>query len=454
MKLNRTLSLCLTLVICAGLAIGGTLAYYTDQEKVTNTFNLSEGVDITLTEAEVVKPDDGDDWTTTDKRTEEGNVYQGIYPGAVLPKDPTITLAENSDDAYVRVKVTVEDAFDWHAVYTDSYNPEGFFMQLINNTLGEGWEVTDCNVLMSGADRDTSDLEYTLTYTERLSAGESTTPVFSEIVFSPKFDAELIKTFFGDGKSFNVDVIGEAIQAATFDSAMEAFANYDGTAWTADTSWYTGTEKTYTLNTAGELAGLAQLVNAGTSFKGITVKLGADIDLHNIAWTPIGKNVNNNTKFQGAFDGEGHTVYNLKVAGDKGVGLFGWVFTGSVKNVNVVNAEVNGTSYAAAVVGHSYGHVSGCTVENAKINCVDLAGEDGNYAGSIVGFTPADVKYNVTDNTAKNVTITANRGAGAIIGYAKTGVTTLANNTFENVTVTHSGYGSGEYISNGEVGRK
>lgn len=49
-------------------------------------------------------------------------------------------------------------------------------------------------------------------------------------------------------------------------------------------------------------------------FKGITVKLNADIDLNNHMWIPIGLGGRSNaphTPFQGMFDGQGHTIYNL-----------------------------------------------------------------------------------------------------------------------------------------------
>lgn len=457
MKLNRTLSLCLTLVVCAGLAIGGTLAYYTDQATVENTFNLSDGVDITLDEAVVEKLQGSDEWQPTGKRTEEGNTYNGIYPGAVLPKDPTVHVADNSDDTYVRVKVTVENGFNFMGVYTDGkWDPEGFFAQLINNNLGEGWELTDINILMSGPDRDTSDMEYTLTYTERLSAGESTPPAFTEIVFSPKFDKTSIETMVG--KSFNVDVIAEAIQAATFNSAVEAFANYDGVAPDApNTDWYDENATEYTLDSAEDLLGFAQKVNSGVNFKGKTVKLGADINLQNIEWTPIGYKANNNGGFGGTFDGQGHTISNLYVDVNDGAGLFGYVFaTGTrpvVKNVKVENATITGTHYAGVIAAHTNGHITGCSVVNATISCADPAGKDGDKVGSIVGFAGSDVSFEISGNYAKNVTISANRDAGAIVGRIDAAKHTLSGNTFENVTVTHNGYETGANISNNEAGR-
>lgn len=460
MKLNRTLSLCLTLVICAGLAIGGTLAYYTDQATVTNTFNLSEGVDITLDEAVVEK--NGDNWEATDERTEAGNTYDGIYPGAVLPKDPTVTVSDNSDDAYVRVKVTVENGFNFMGVYTDgAWDPEGFFHLLTNNTLGEGWTLTDINILMSGPDRDTSDLEYTLTYDKRLSKNEKTTPAFTEIVFSPKFDQNSIATMVGKG--FEVNVVAEAIQAATFNSAVDAFAHYDGTALgAADTSWYTADATEYTLNSAEDLLGFAQLVNGGNAFNGKTVKLGDDIDLQNADWEPIGQT--GKTTFNGVFDGQNHTISNLYIDSEAETGahyssgLFGWVEThsegkGIIKNVTIDGATVKGHHNVGALVGYiteTHAVVENCHVKNAKISCTYANGDaDGDKAGALIGM--ATVATTVKDCSATDCTVSSGRDAGQLIGAGKEANVTGCTAT--NVTVEANGTGTGNNIRNEIIGR-
>jgi len=62
---------------------------------------------------------------------------------------------------------------------------------------------------------------------------------------------------------------------------------WDGT---VDTSWYNETSTDFTLTTPQQLAGLAQLVNAGNTFSGKTIKLGNNIDLNNISWSCIGHN--------------------------------------------------------------------------------------------------------------------------------------------------------------------
>ena len=63
------------------------------------------------------------------------------------------------------------------------------------------------------------------------------------------------------------------LPSALADGETEAWADY------ADTSWYSDDETVFHISTAEELAGLAELVNAGNTFEGRTVYLDADIDL-------------------------------------------------------------------------------------------------------------------------------------------------------------------------------
>ena len=61
------------ITLVAALGIGGTLAYLTDSEKVTNTFSVAD-LDITLTEPEWDDTTDGKD----------------MEPGDTVKKDPTV----------------------------------------------------------------------------------------------------------------------------------------------------------------------------------------------------------------------------------------------------------------------------------------------------------------------------------------------------------------------------
>ena len=51
-----------------------------------------------------------------------------------------------------------------------------------------------------------------------------------------------------------------------------------------DTGWYNEQASSFTLDSAAELMGLAQLVAKGNDFAGKTILLGADVNLQNEAW--------------------------------------------------------------------------------------------------------------------------------------------------------------------------
>ena len=70
-------------------------------------------------------------------------------------------------------------------------------------------------------------------------------------------------------------------QVQLLDAADEAeLASDEAYGWTADTSWYSETATEFTLTTAEQLVGLAELVDGGNDFAGKTVKIGNSIDLY------------------------------------------------------------------------------------------------------------------------------------------------------------------------------
>lgn len=71
---------------------------------------------------------------------------------------------------------------------------------------------------------------------------------------------------------------------------------------------------TRTISTLEELKAFRDEVNAGNTFKGETIELANDIDLGGEEWTPIGTQSH---QFQGIFNGNGHTISNLKINSSK-----------------------------------------------------------------------------------------------------------------------------------------
>lgn len=95
---KKKLAILITSVaLIAAVGIGGTLAYFTDKDTKQNVITLGK-VDGSLIE-------DSDDGTST----ENGFTYDKVKPGDELDKRPHVSLAADSEDAYVRmdVKVTI-----------------------------------------------------------------------------------------------------------------------------------------------------------------------------------------------------------------------------------------------------------------------------------------------------------------------------------------------------------
>ena len=125
-------------VICgllvAAVALGGTLAYLTDSESITNTFTVGTGYEgnDAFTLDETKKPDAGlPTETSTINRTENNQTYSGLLPGTQFAKDPTFHLGKNQDGTHVIESYIVAklDKFDEAAaqgyIFKDKDHKEG-----------------------------------------------------------------------------------------------------------------------------------------------------------------------------------------------------------------------------------------------------------------------------------------------------------------------------------------
>ncbi len=229
----------------------------------------------------------------------------------------------------------------------------------------------------------------------------------------------------------------------------------------------------FEIATYEELVAFAELVNAGDTCQGKVITLTADIDLNNQEWTPIGNSTN---KFQGIFDGNGHTISNLKINSTSSyIGLFGYTINGEIKNLNVHNADIDGrlgvgvvsgcpyTSkytnitvtghvtidakyYVGGVVGrNAYADLTNITVDvddtsYVKANSVDVgAGENGEdiayrtYVGGVVGFI-GEGSHTISNITSNIDVYGSTCDVGGIAGIAHYG------NNFENVTCSGNVY--------------
>lgn len=198
-----------------------------------------------------------------------------------------------------------------------------------------------------------------------------------------------------------------------------------------------------------------------TMYNGKVIALTTDIDLAGYNLKPIGNAAN---CFMGTFDGRGHTISNLTITEQAGLGeyeavaLFGWIGEGSgygyIKNLKLSSVNVTGSHYVGALVGYvQFGSIENCSVDGFTLNCVaGENGRDGDKCGGLVGMLNTDAAYVYMKNcSANNGSITAVRDAGQVIGCAKSSIinNNLTNITASNVTVS----GTGDNIKNEIIGR-
>jgi len=191
-------------------------------------------------------------------------------------------------------------------------------------------------------------------------------------------------------------------------SSVNVFAGNTGI---PDTSWYIGNEDaaSYTIYTADQLAGLAELINADilTSFWNKTVSLGADIDL-----SSYGKNYNDGRgwipirRFFGEFDGNNKTISGLYInAPDMSrMGLFINANFGSVKNLRLVDVDITGNNYAGGIAAES-----GSLIENCSVTGI-VRGRD--FVGGLVG----SLGESIIKNSYTDATVIGNSTIGGLVG--------------------------------------
>lgn len=156
---------------------------------------------------------------------------------------------------------------------------------------------------------------------------------------------------------------------------------------------------------------------------GVYFKLMSDIDLTdwieenspNQGWQPIGVS---SSKFQGIFDGNNHTISNLKIdrPSSSAVGLFGYADGATFKNIVIVETTITGNGDVGAVCGNA----SSSTFSNCKVTATINA--KGNTVGGIAGSASGTF----TNNKVTNTTINGNDNVGGIVGY--TGNATFTSN--------------------------
>lgn len=131
-KFKKALVLFLCAVLLVAGSVMGTLAYLTSQDTVVNTFTVGD-IAIILDEANVDEMGN-----VIDETRVKTNDYH-LLPGHSYVKDPTVTIRNDSEPAYVRMMVTVNNVKALKAAMPEYVAGDDVFML---QYLIEGWDST------------------------------------------------------------------------------------------------------------------------------------------------------------------------------------------------------------------------------------------------------------------------------------------------------------------------
>ena len=224
---------------------------------------------------------------------------------------------------------------------------------------------------------------------------------------------------------------------------------WDGTAATVDASYTFGgkdgstADNAYVIASAADLAQLAANVNAGTAYAGRYFKQSVDIDLNNTPWTSIGTS---SSPFSGHYDGEGHTITNLKIESrSNNFALFGYVVG---DNISIRNIHVWSTiddSEAAGICGHFTGN-NVSALNDREISGCSFHGTANGNAGHCGGIVTSATNAIIT-SCANYGEISSNTSAVYVGGIVADGTNCIVAGCYNAGTLTYDYSGTAFQIA-------
>ncbi len=214
-----------------------------------------------------------------------------------------------------------------------------------------------------------------------------------------------------------------------------------------------------------------QYIGTNSTTLGGVYALGKDIDASGTAtwnggagFVPLG---NPTIHFTGSFNGTGHTISGLTIKSSASyIGMFS-ISDGNIRNLGLVAADVQGTTYVSGLVGYKTGGtITNCFTTGTVTGTASVGGLVGtNYAGSITNsFSTSTVKgtSNVggligtgesSDNTIENCystgPVTGTSNVGGLVGSKPWGTIT---NSYWDVDTSGQALGVGSGSTAGTIG--
>lgn len=390
--IKKVLSMGLAIVLTAGIAISGTVAYFTDTDEAINTLTVGN-VEVELFEKQ--RNEDKSDL----EDFEDGSV---LYPIVDGEKDTTfqmngganyvdkIVYATNTgdSDAYMRILIAIPT---WANVDGTAAN-NNLHWNIANATSAAGTAIIEW---MESKDMVVSDASYVLgggadyevtidgqkynvwsfTFNEVIEPGENTIPTMTGMYLDKRVDynPETGMYIGTDGVEFeipggvvNIPVMVQAVQAAGFEDVAAAFAaaEFPENPW-AETVMPT------VISNATELKNVIEAAKSGET---VSVVLSKDITLETSITAASGVNV--------VVDGGNHTITASNMTNDTVLRTYGGV-------VELSNLTITGDAKCAF-----YNQGGNVTMDNVAVQM------NGNYVVNLFGGGKVVMNDCTVDGTA------------------------------------------------------
>lgn len=219
---KKILAITLCVAMLAIMLVSGTMAYFTDTQAKVNTFTMGK-VDIELTEPSYSPGNDG---------------KLKVFPGQIYSKDPTITVASDSEDCYLVATVTISQRANLYKLYeNDTDVTKDWGLSLAGNGGLVSGGVAAYAAVPARENNTSGTLlggKVFLTYKEDVAADTITYTFYFKDIHEAGdvevlFTEVAIPTIIDNGDlegDLTVTVNAYAIQAVGFDDVYEAFDAY------------------------------------------------------------------------------------------------------------------------------------------------------------------------------------------------------------------------------------
>lgn len=214
MKKTKVLLALTCAILLVVVSVMVTVAYLTSTDSVQNTFTVGQ-VKITLDEAKVGT--DGKALTGDSAERVKANDYK-LMPGHVYDKDPTVTVKAGSEEAYIKMVVTVSKAAELDKIFADHEITD-------LTTVFGGYDPNEWTLNSNSKDTTANTRTYEFYYKSTISAGEKDVvldDLFETITVPGDLTNEEINTIQG----MTITVNAYAIQKDGFGTADAAWAAY------------------------------------------------------------------------------------------------------------------------------------------------------------------------------------------------------------------------------------